>query len=421
MSTILMPRLSDTMETGVVVTWHKQTGDMVEAGEILADIETDKAVMEYEAYESGVLGRILVAEGEEAAIGQPIAVLGDEDIEGDAATPDAAAMSRSSTPAAQSSPVADAAQPSVADAAQPSDAVPASGPAIERMPASPLARRDAVELGVDLTQVAGTGPGGRIIRADVRAAAETLQPTETAESAPAVSQELSPGEEVPLSLLRRTSGKRLADSARTAPHFYLTASADLENLVDLRFELNAQLTEAGRQKVSINDLVIRACALTLRQHPDVNSSLSGDNLLRHHDINVGVAVAIYDGLLVPVIRNADHKSVGVIAEESASLAVRARERQLTSDEMAGGTFTISNLGMYGVEQFTAIINPPQAAILAVGASRREAVVLDDGSLAARTRMRYTLSADHRILNGADGASFLADLTKLLENPWLIIA
>ncbi|WP_406047427.1 dihydrolipoamide acetyltransferase family protein [Kribbella sp. NBC_00889] len=413
MSTILMPRLSDTMETGVVVTWHKQTGEMVEAGEILADIETDKAVMEYEAYESGVLGRILVAEGEEAAIGQPIAVLGDEDPEDDAATPDEAATSRSSaptpTPAAQSGPVTDAAKPSVA------------GPAIERMPASPLARRDAVELGVDLTQIAGTGPGGRIIRADVRAAAETLQPTETAESAPAVSQDLSPGEEVPLSLLRRRSGKRLADSVRTAPHFYLTASADLENLVDLRFELNAQLTEAGRQKVSINDLVIRACALTLRQHPDVNSSLSGDNLLRHHDINIGVAVAIYDGLLVPVIRNADHKSVGVIAEESASLAVRARERQLTSDEMAGGTFTISNLGMYGVEQFTAIINPPQAAILAVGASRREAVVLDDGSLAARTRMRYTLSADHRILNGADGARFLADLTKLLENPWLIIA
>ncbi|MFI6831658.1 dihydrolipoamide acetyltransferase family protein [Kribbella sp. NPDC050241] len=413
MSTILMPRLSDTMETGVVVTWHKQTGDMVEAGEILADIETDKAVMEYEAYESGVLGRILVAEGEEAAIGQPIAVLGDEDPEDDAATPDEAAASRSSAPDAQSSPVADAAQSFVA--------VPVSGPAIERMPASPLARRDAVELGVDLTQVAGTGPGGRIIRADVRAAAETLQPTETAESAPAVSQDVNPGEEVPLSLLRRTSGKRLADSARTAPHFYLTASADLENLVDLRFELNAQLTEAGRQKVSINDLVIRACALTLRQHPDVNSSLSGDNLLRHHDINIGVAVAIYDGLLVPVIRNADHKSVGVIAEESASLAVRARERQLTTDEMAGGTFTISNLGMYGVEQFTAIINPPQAAILAVGASRREAVVLDDGSLAARTRMRYTLSADHRILNGADGARFLADLTKLLENPWLIIA
>lgn len=289
------------------------------------------------------------------------------------------------------------------------------------MPASPLARRDAVELGVDLTQVAGTGPGGRIIRADVRAAAETLQSTETAESAPAVSQEQSPGDEVPLSLLRRTSGKRLADSVRTAPHFYLTASADLENLVDLRFELNAQLTQAGRQKVSINDLVIRACALTLRHHPDVNSSLSGDNLLRHQDINVGVAVAVDDGLLVPVLRNADHKSVGAIAEESATLAVRARARQLTTDEMAGGTFTISNLGMYGVEQFTAIINPPQAAILAVGTSRREAVVLDDGSLAARTRMRYTLSADHRILNGADGARFLADLTKLLENPWLIIA
>ncbi|TCC57785.1 2-oxo acid dehydrogenase subunit E2 [Kribbella pittospori] len=399
-----MPRLSDTMETGVVVTWHKQTGEMVEAGEILADIETDKAVMEYEAYESGVLGRILVAEGEEAAIGQPIAVISEED---DAAAPDEAAASQAPTP----TPLAQAAAP-------PSPvAVTASGAAMERMPASPLARRDAVELGVDLTQVAGTGPGGRIIRADVRAAAQAMP----AEPETTVTQAQNDGEEMPLSLLRRTSGKRLADSARTAPHFYLTASADLENLVDLRFEINAQLTEAGRQKVSINDLVIRACALTLRRHPDVNSSLSGDNVLRHHDINLGVAVAIDDGLLVPVIRNADHKSVGVIAEESAALAVRARERQLTTDEMAGGTFTISNLGMYGVEQFTAIINPPQAAILAVGVSRREAVVLDDGSLAARTRMRYTLSADHRILNGADGARFLADLTHLLEHPWLIIA
>ncbi|TCC45317.1 2-oxo acid dehydrogenase subunit E2 [Kribbella capetownensis] len=402
-----MPRLSDTMETGVVVTWHKQTGEMVEAGEILADIETDKAVMEYEAYESGVLGRILVAEGEEAAIGQPIAVIGDEEDADDAAAPDEAAESQASAspPPAQSGTVDDAVQTSVVV------------PAMERMPASPLARRDAAELGVDLTQVVGTGPGERIIRADVRAAAQATP----AEPETPVAQEQNDGEEVPLSLLRRTSGKRLADSARTAPHFYLTASADLENLVDLRFELNAQLTEAGRQKVSINDLVIRACALTLRQHPDVNSSLSGHNLLRHHDINIGVAVAIDDGLLVPVIRNADHKSVGVIAEESAALAVRARQRQLTTDEMAGGTFTISNLGMYGVEQFTAIINPPQAAILAVGASRREAVVLDDGSLAARTRMRYTLSADHRILNGADGARFLADLTHLLEHPWLIIA
>jgi len=409
MSTILMPRLSDTMETGVVVTWHKQAGDTVTAGEILADIETDKAVMEYEAYESGVLSRILVPEGEEAPIGQPIAVIGDDD---GADLPEPASAPAAPTPAAPTPPGASAA----ASAPEPMRAAPPT----QRVPASPLARRDAAELGVDLTQVAGTGPGGRIIRADIRAAAAEAVPADDGVQDDV--QDASSGEEIALSLLRRTSGRRLTESARTAPHFYVTASADIEELVGLRAELNDQLKTAGRPKVSLNDLVIRACALTLRHHPDVNSSLVDDNTLRRqHEINIGVAVAVDEGLLVPVLRNADHKSVGTIAQESAELAGRARARQLTTDEMSGGTFTISNLGMYGVEQFTAIINPPQAAILAVGASRREATVLPDGSLAARTRIRYTLSADHRVLNGADAARFLADLTNLLERPWLILA
>ena len=403
MGKILMPRLSDTMESGIIAGWRKQPGDTVTAGEILADIETDKAVMEYEAYESGVLSRIIVAEGEEVAIGQPIAIVGDDD--------DTAAEP---TPPAESTPPVPAA-PTTAGA-------PAVPPATGRLPASPLARRDAQELGVDLATLTGTGPGGRIIRADVRAAAETITTSDTVTAAaPYAGQSSRPAEEVPLGMLRRTSGKRLAESARTAPHFYLTAVADVQQLVELRADLNGRLTAAGRPKISLNDLIVRACALTLRTHPDLNASLAGDALRRHQEIHIGLAVAVDNGLLVPVLRNVDRKSIGVIAEEATEVVERARQRRLSADEMTGGTFTVSNLGMYGVEQFTAIINPPEAAILAVGASRREAVVLDDGSIAARTRMRYTLSADHRILDGAAGARFLADLTDLLENPWLILA
>ncbi|MEU8221446.1 dihydrolipoamide acetyltransferase family protein [Kribbella sp. NPDC048915] len=414
MGKILMPRLSDTMESGTIATWHKQAGDLVTAGEILADIETDKAVMEYEAYETGVLSRILVAEGEEARIGDPIALIGDDQADVDVDV-EAEVDGGTGTAATDGAPVV--------------AAPPAAGR--ERVPASPLARRDARELGVDLATIRGSGSGGRVIRADVLAAANSAarpDATPAQDSAPVVerSRPSTPQgeahvENVPLGGLRKTSGRRLAESARTAPHFYLTAVADVEELVRLRAELNARLTAAGRQKVSVNDLVVRACALVLRKHPDVNASLDGDVVRRYREVNVGVAVALEDGLLVPVVRNADRKSVGAIAEEAATLAARARERRLTADEMSGGTFTVSNLGMYGVEQFTAIINPPESAILAVGASKREAVVAEDGSIVARTRMRYTLSADHRILDGAVGARFLADLTELLEDPWLILA
>jgi pyruvate dehydrogenase E2 component (dihydrolipoamide acetyltransferase) len=424
MSEILMPRLSDTMESGVIATWHKHPGDEVQPGDILAEIETDKAVMEYEAYEPGTLTTVLIEEGAEAAIGTPIAIL------------------------------------TTAGDATPEEQDHSTG-AADRPLASPLARRDASENGVDLRQVTGTGPGGRIIRADVLAAASAnAAPTPTAaaavsptpaatgtpqaaptppalaippaSAAPAAASTPTPAEAStaslpgspspvvePLGLLRRTSGRRLAESAREIPHFTLTAVADVEDLVALRGELNARLQQAGRPKISVNDLLVRACAVTLRDHPDVNSSLLGDGLLRHPDINIGVAVATDEGLLVPVIRNADRRSVSDIAAASTDLAVRARERRLRPEEMAGGTFTVSNLGMLGIEEFTAIINPPEAAILAVGAVRREPVVLDDGTIGPLTRVRYTLSADHRILDGATGARYLADLTTLLQNPWLI--
>ncbi|WP_328522088.1 dihydrolipoamide acetyltransferase family protein [Kribbella sp. NBC_00359] len=415
MSEILMPRLSDTMESGVIATWHKHPGDEVQPGDILAEIETDKAVMEYEAYEPGTLTSVLIEEGAEAAIGTPIAILTTADD---------------------------------ATATVPSEQEDGAGTA-DRPLASPLARRDASEHGVDLRHVTGTGPGGRIIRADVLAAvtptptAAPPAPTPTAPvppppaASPAAPTAPTPGPAAasasplpaassavsgvvePLGLLRRTSGRRLAESAREIPHFTLTAVADVEDLVVLRGELNERLQQADRPKISVNDLIIRACALTLRDHPDVNSSLVDDGLLRHPDINIGVAVATAEGLLVPVIRNADRRSVSDIAAASTDLAVRARERRLRPEEMTGGTFTVSNLGMLGIEEFTAIINPPEAAILAVGAVRREPVVLDDDTIGPRTRVRYTLSADHRILDGATGARYLADLTTLLQNPWLI--
>ncbi|MEV6273320.1 dihydrolipoamide acetyltransferase family protein, partial [Kribbella sp. NPDC051936] len=315
MPEILMPRLSDTMESGVIVRWHKQAGDQVTPGETLAEIETDKAVMEYEAYEAGVLGRILVPEGEEAAIGAPIAILGNEQLgEHQAPAP-----------------------------AQPPPSVPVDLPTqaeTDRPPASPLARRDARQYGVDLSELTGSGPGGRIIRADVRAAA--AKPT-----APQLPPELpvpalpTAAAEVQLGMLRRTSARRLAESARTVPHIYLTAVADVEELVRYRKELNERLRAADRRAVSLNDLIVRACGLVLRKHPDMNASLADDVVHLHSQINIGIAVAADDGLLVPVLRAADRKSITTIAEESQDLAGRARQRRLRADEMTGGTFTVS--------------------------------------------------------------------------------
>jgi pyruvate dehydrogenase E2 component (dihydrolipoyllysine-residue acetyltransferase) len=387
---ILMPRLSDTMETGVVMTWLKHPGDRVEPGDVLAEIETDKAVMEFEAYQAGTLSRIVVAEGEEAPIGAPIAVLDD------------------GTPSnATSSP------------APPSPVVTYDA---DRPPASPLARLDAREHGIDLGTVEGTGPGGRIIRADVLAAIHTAsRPIAEPPARPPVAEPPGAADPVRMGQLRRTIGRRMTESFRDTPHFSLTAVVDVEEAVAYRADLNARLTEHGRDPISLNDLVVRAAALALRAHPAVNASAAPDAVLRHQGVHVGIAVATEQGLLVPVVRDADTKTVSRIAQESRDLARRARERTLEPAELTGSTFTVSNLGMYGVEQFTAIINPPEAAILAVGAAKPEPAVLPDGTIAARTRMRCTLSADHRVLDGAEGAEFLRTLTGLLEAPVLVVA
>ncbi len=484
MPEILMPRLSDTMEEGVVSSWHKKVGDEVAEGESLVDIETDKALMEYEADTAGVLESILVAEGETASIGKPIAVIR---APGEAPTPPAttAPGSPSATPAgatpavpggngpagpASASPTsptgtapASPAGVAQASASAGSAAVPgqaASGGAASvgtipaggaesadsgvreagsgaatgsRPPSSPLARRIAREKGLDLATLTGSGPGGRIVRADVEAAAATAvqaaatqaaavaapapAPTPAAKAAIPVTAD---DEEVPLSRIRQITARRLAESKREAPHIYLTRHVDVDELVAFRTSLNARLTAAGQPKVSLNDLIVRACAVALRSHPAINASFADDRLVVHKRVHVGIAVALDDGLVVPVIKDADRKAVSEISRETRDLAGRARDRKLAPDEMSGGTFTVSNLGMFGIDEFTAVINPPEVAILAVGATREE-VAIRDGNVVPAQRMTVTLSVDHRAADGATGAKFLADVVALLEDPIRIVA
>ncbi|MCP9965955.1 MULTISPECIES: dihydrolipoamide acetyltransferase family protein [Actinomadura] len=420
MTEILMPRLSDTMEEGVISSWQKQPGDEVAVGDVIVDIETDKAVMEYEAYEAGVLEKILVKEGDSAAIGAPIAVI---------APVGGAKPAAASAPAAE--PAAEA-EPEPAPAAEPEPAAAPAAPApaprppgASRPPSSPLARRLARDHGIDLATLTGSGPGGRIVRADIEAAIRTGAPAPApAAPAPAVQAPPVQGraddpdvEAVPLNRFRKVAAKRLGQSKREAPHFYLNREVDAEALLAFRATLNEALAPA---KVSVNDLVVKAAATALREHPAVNVSYTEENLLFHKRIHVGVAVAVEDGLVVPVVRDADRKSVSEIGREARELAGKAREGKLSAQEMSGGTFSVSNLGMFGVDSFSAVINPPEAAILAVGAVRDEPVVRD-GQVVPGKRMAVTLSVDHRATDGATAAKFLARLAELLQNPLLIVA
>jgi pyruvate dehydrogenase E2 component (dihydrolipoamide acetyltransferase) len=417
MTDIQMPRLSDTMEEGVIANWHKQVGDKVARDEVVAEIETDKALMELEAYDDGVLEKILVEAGTTVPIGEPIAVLGDgSGSAAEAAPAPAAPAPAAAEPAAEEAPAAPAPAAAPVETAAPAE----SG---SKPKASPLAKAVAKEKGVDLGTVQGTGPGGRIIRADIEAAASAAP----AEPTPApAAQATAPAvvnddvEEIPLSNIRKVTAKRLTESKQNAPHFYLTSAIDVTELLEFRASLNERLQSAGGPKISVNDLIVKAVATSLRANPAVNVSFAGDKMLQHKRINLGVAVAIEGGLVVPVVKDADRKSVSEIATESRELAGRAREGKLKLDEMSGGTFSISNLGMFGIEQFSAVINPPEAAILAVGAARDE-VQVRDGEFVARKILRVTLSADHRAVDGAVGAAFLQQFTSLLEDPIRITA
>jgi len=432
-----MPKLSMTMEEGELITWVKQEGDQVRAGEVICEVNSDKVEMEVESPADGTLVRYAAAEGDIVPVGAPIATLATEAEDllgglfespadgGDGSAPAAGA------PAAQAEA---AAEP--AEAAAPA----APGP----KPVVPAARRKAAELGVDLAAVSGTGPDGLVRVGDVEAAAAAPagavdsreQPTPTSATLPLRGAEPGAGsvqaapaaasdadvEEVPLSPMRRVVARRLVESMQSTPHFYLTVTVDAEALLGFRADLNRQLQERGEDlKVSVNDLIVKACAALLRVNPDLNVSFGGDRLLVHRRVHVGIAVAVDGGLVVPVVRDADQKTLTQVAREARELVGRARSGRLAADEMGGGTFTVSNLGMFGIDQFTAVINPPEAAILAVGAALAEPVVTADGAVEVHRRMRLTLSIDHRALDGATGAGFLQQLKTALEHPLQIVA
>jgi pyruvate dehydrogenase E2 component (dihydrolipoamide acetyltransferase) len=444
-SKVVLAKLSPTMEEGTIVKWTKNEGDAVKQGDVLAEIETDKANMEMEAQAGGVLRKILVPAGGKAPVGALIGVIAEpgDDISamlakaGAGAQPAAkpAAAAPQPKPAAPApAPQAAAPQPQPAPAAaQPAPASPRPAPAPQpaaapppqaeggRVKASPLARNIAAQHNIALSTVAGTGPGGRIVKRDLEAYGAAAQAPAAAAATPAPAPGPRPvaapapavqaGQELPLSNMRKTIAKRLSESMFTAPHFYVTMEIDMGPAVALR----DQLLRGDDVKVSFNDLVVKACAKALTRFPMVNASWMGDKIVTHGEVHVGIAVAIPDGLITPVVRNADRKSVVDISREVKDLAGRARDRKLKLDEFSGSTFTVSNLGMMDVTEFTAIINPPESAILAVGAVRKVPVVAGD-EITIGHRMNVTMSSDHRVVDGALAAQFLKEVRRLLENP-----
>ena len=427
---ILMPALSPTMTEGTLARWLKKEGDAIRAGDVIAEIETDKATMEVEAVDEGVLGRILVAGGTAGVkVNDPIAVLDDG---ATAAQPAVAADKPAPKQDAGevAAPVQSAAMP------PPAQAIVAAGPQDgERVFASPLARRMAQQAGIALKSLQGSGPNGRIVRADVEAAqgrseaaaftprytpaVPSAAPVTPAGTMPArtIPAMTAAGRLVPLSNVKRVTARRLTEAKQTVPHFYVSIDIELDALLALRGELNARSPKdgPGTFKLSVNDMLIKACAVVLRRVPGVNASFSDDGIFHYDDIDISVAVSIPDGLITPIIRRADQKGLASISNEAKGLIERARAGKLKPDEFQGGGFSISNMGMYGVRDFAAIINPPQAAILAVAAGERRPVVRD-GDLAVATVMTCTLSVDHRVIDGALAAQFVSTLKSVVQDP-----
>jgi pyruvate dehydrogenase E2 component (dihydrolipoamide acetyltransferase) len=440
---VVMPKLSEQMDSGKIIKWIKKEGDRVQSGDILAEVETDKADVEMEAFGAGILRKILVPAGDKAPVGALIAVIAEEseDIGALVGQGGAAPAPKAEAPAMAARPAAVPPQPRAEDPAArtpaptrgpdaPSDQRPqpvvatarvaAPAPAGHqadggRVKASPLARKIAAQSGVDLKLIQGSGPGGRIVRRDVEAAASV--PAAAAAAAPALrpvapSVEGPEFEDVALSAMRATIAKRMPLSKGPVPHFYVTSEVAMDRAWELREELNGL---QGQPKISVNDLIIRACALTLLAHPGVNASFQGDKIRVYQRVHMGIAVALEEGLITPVLRDAHAKSLAQIAVEARDLAERARQRKLRAQELSGATFSISNLGMFDVSDFSAIINPPEGAILAVGSVRKVPVVTEEG-LGVGRRMAMTISCDHRVMDGAMGARFLQDVKRLLEEP-----
>ena len=419
---ILMPALSPTMTEGTLARWLKKEGETIKAGDVIAEIETDKATMEVEAVDEGVLGKILVAAGSEnVAVNAPIAIL----VEPGEAVPDSAPAAPAPKPAAAPEPVA-APAPAAAAPAAPAAETTGHGP---RVFASPLARRMAQQAGIDLATLKGSGPNGRIVKADIDAArgrapeaaapapkAPAAAPPAQAAAAPAAPI-TAPHDAIPHSSMRKVIAKRLQAAKQTIPHFYLSMDVELDALLKLRAELNAQSPKEGPGafKLSVNDLIIKAVAVALRRVPAANASFTEEAMIRYHDVDISVAVAIPDGLITPIIRKADQKGLAAISNEMKDLAARAKAGKLKPDEFQGGSFSISNLGMYGISSFSAIINPPQGGILAIGAGEKRPVVKGE-QIAIATMMTVTLSCDHRVVDGAVGAEFLAAFKSIVERP-----
>lgn len=429
---IEMPKLSDTMTEGTLVKWHKQVGDSIEIGDIIAEVETDKATMEMEAFDEGTITSIEVQEGDKAPIGAVLAVL---DGDGSSAAP-------ADSGSEEKSEAAEKAETETAEAApETSDSKPAPAPARadgERIKSSPLARKVAEELGVDLSSVQGSGPAGRIVRADVEAAAKggTKQPSSNASAAAglaaaakskaaapapqAIQPTVKDGDEIiELTSMRRIIADRLLLSKQTIPHFYLHAEVDAAPLMKLRKEINAQAEQTHGNKYSVNDFILKAAINAAQTVPAVNASFTGDSIVRFASVGMSVAIAVDDGLVTPVIKQAETKSLLQISKEVKDLAVRARDKKLKPNEFDGGTITVSNLGAWGVESFDAIVNPPQALIVSVGGAIEKPVV-KDGQIVPGLRMNLGISCDHRVVDGAVAAQFLAELKKLIEQPALML-
>ncbi|MFL5807389.1 MAG: dihydrolipoamide acetyltransferase family protein [Roseiflexaceae bacterium] len=453
MAEIIMPRLSDTMSEGAVGRWLKKPGDKIETGEIIAEIETDKATMDLEAFESGTLQKILVPEGQTVPVGEPIAIVGNGAAAAEPAEASAPASGAQPAPAAEpaeASAPASGAQPAPGEKGgteavqrssaetqpQPPSARPQAQPAApsadgDRIKASPVARRLAAERGIDLRQVKGSGPGGRIIKENVEEfkpeAAPAPQPTAApaAAPAPAAAQPPQPApsaEAVPMSRMRRAIARAMTDSQPGTPHIYVTAEIDMAAAMQLRKQIND--SGAAEVKISVNDLVVKAAAKALNKFPALNSSYatSGDGhpaILAHKQVNISVAVALDDGLVAPVVRDADKKALGTVAAEIRDLAARAREGKIKQNELEGGTFQVSNLGMFDVVEFTSIIPAPLAASLSVGAVRQVPVV-QDGQVVPGERMTVTISVDHRVGDGATAAKYLQELRRLLQTPMSLL-
>ena len=430
---VMMPKLSPTMEEGQISRWLKKEGDKIAMGEPLAEIDTDKATMEMQALTNGVLRKILVKEGESAPLGQPIAIVGepDEDISSlmteAPSPPKPAPEPKTTAPPPQAAPAAAAAAPAPAPAAAtPDNGAQAGRSTSDRLIVSPLAARMAAESGIDLRSLQGTGPGGRIVKRDVESALTQRTSGDTKPAAPTQLRAVpavqrpatgaSPYRDEPMSEIRKTIARRLVTSLGPVPHFFLTIEVEMDRAAEMRQSIKAQNPEL---QISLNDIIIKVAAAALVQHPQVNASFQDKHLRYYERADIGVAVAIEEGLITPVIRSADQKSISEISAEVRDLAERARHKRLKPEEYTGATFSISNLGMFGIDEFTAVINPPESGILAVGAMTPKPVV-HDGQIVVRQMMHVTMSCDHRVVDGATGAKFLQTFKKMLENPLYLL-